>query len=525
MEQRGTAEPLLNKIRFPESGEFWLAFKSGCTVGIIVHFYMLSNLLINHDGIVCFVTENWFLESGRWAISFFSKLSGQYELPVVIGLLSILALALTAAVTVRFLQMTNRACIVLTAALIVSFPAVSCTFAYLFTADVYFFSLLFAALAAYLAQRPSASWKETVLLCGGGAVLLAVSCGIYQAYVDYTIGLLLFDCILRLFRKEPVSRVVKVGVRYLVTILSGLLLYLVILKLLLWRHHTQLTTYRGMDQAFQTDVTVYLKAIPKAYTDVLNYFRHVPYFAGKWVWLPVILCLCAVALGAAALLRCRGEKDFFLRAVLVFCGAALLPAAVSFVSIITPNTDMYELMRYAYVLVFVFSLKLVEWVLLTPQRARGADKAGILALVLCAAIVWGNFRVSNLVYMRVQLCMENTAALADRVAARIESLPGYTKDTPVVFSGNPAEYGAFNNFPELSSMSAVDSRNYLNWYTGHLFLERFTAFSHTVATEEEKRAVHDSGVLEEMPAYPDDGAVRMYEGMAVVKLGEAEELW
>lgn len=95
------------KIISKISKEFRLAFLSACFIGVIIHLYAFSNLLINHDGIVSLWSENEHLASGRWALHFFSCFSGSYELPVVIGLLSILALAVSAGLTVRVLRLTH----------------------------------------------------------------------------------------------------------------------------------------------------------------------------------------------------------------------------------------------------------------------------------------------------------------------------------------------------------------------------------------------------------------------------------
>lgn len=144
--------PKLKSLSSLCSHEFRLAFLSACVIGFITHLYAFSNLLINHDGIVSLRSPNEHLTSGRWALEFFSQFSGLYELPVVIGLLSILALALSAGLTVRVLELTHPVSIVLTAGFLVSFPAVACIFSYLFTADAYFIALLLASLSAYAAK-------------------------------------------------------------------------------------------------------------------------------------------------------------------------------------------------------------------------------------------------------------------------------------------------------------------------------------------------------------------------------------
>lgn len=92
------------------------------------------------------------LSSGRWSAELLSVFSTNFQLPVVIGLISVVMLALTAGLTVRILGLTNRVNIVLVSALLVTFPSVACIFAYLFTADAYFIALFLSAPVRLLRQ-------------------------------------------------------------------------------------------------------------------------------------------------------------------------------------------------------------------------------------------------------------------------------------------------------------------------------------------------------------------------------------
>ena len=112
-----------------------LAFLSALLIGAVTHLYFFTNLLLNHDSANSLCSDNDVLSSGRWAAQLLSAFSTDFQLPVVIGLISLVMLALTAALTVRVLELRTRAGVVLASALLVSFPSVACIFSYLFTAD------------------------------------------------------------------------------------------------------------------------------------------------------------------------------------------------------------------------------------------------------------------------------------------------------------------------------------------------------------------------------------------------------
>ena len=187
---------------------FRLAFFAACLVGFLTHLYLLTNLLPNHDSIHSTFTNNDVLSSGRWSAQLLSSFSTYFQLPVVIGLISILALAVTAGLTVRILGLSHPVHIVLAAGLLVTFPSISAIFSYLFTADAYFLALMLNALGVFCAKRYRWGWLAAVLL-------LAVACGTYQAFICYAIGLFLLDCVLMLLEGEALDRTVKNGLGYI----------------------------------------------------------------------------------------------------------------------------------------------------------------------------------------------------------------------------------------------------------------------------------------------------------------------
>lgn len=106
-------------------------------------------------------------------------------MPWVTGLFSLVYISLTAAVVVRLLGIKDPVAVVLGGALIASYPGMTETFFYGFTADGYFLAMLLAALAvlfsSFECKKP---WQWAV-----SAVLLCLACGIYQAYVSFALVL------------------------------------------------------------------------------------------------------------------------------------------------------------------------------------------------------------------------------------------------------------------------------------------------------------------------------------------------
>ena len=94
MEQNAFQWPALPLPKL--SPRFRLAFLTACLVGFLTHLYLFTNTLLNHDSIHSLFTDNNVLSSGRWSAQLLSSFSTFFQMPVVIGLISILALAVTA---------------------------------------------------------------------------------------------------------------------------------------------------------------------------------------------------------------------------------------------------------------------------------------------------------------------------------------------------------------------------------------------------------------------------------------------
>ena len=118
-----------------------LTYAAAVVLGLSVHLYMFTNKFTNHDDLNQMFYADYGTASGRWLLPSVLRLDGNISIPWLIGLLSILCLAGTACLTVALFRIRRPFGCIVTAALLVAFPAVTATFGYMFSADAYFLSL------------------------------------------------------------------------------------------------------------------------------------------------------------------------------------------------------------------------------------------------------------------------------------------------------------------------------------------------------------------------------------------------
>lgn len=504
---------------------FKTAFWSACCFGIVTHIYMFTNLLLNHDSVWRIFYNNDNLASGRWSLQFLSEFSTRFQLPVVIAVISILSLALAAGFTVSVLEISERAVAILTSAFLVTIPSVACIFAYNFTADAYFICLFLNALAVYLAKHYSWGWLPAILLC-------AVACGGYQAFICYAIGLFLMDCILDLLARDvSVSRVLRKGVKYILISIAALVVYYVVLLIALSVTGVTLTSYQGLDGITGFQLSAIFSQTPRAYHNFIQYFLSSPLDKGVFKLAQILFFLFGLCSLTYLTIVRRIYRDW-LRLALLIIGILLLPLALNFITLLSMGSDVHTLMIYSFVLLDVLILKLAESAAMELVQRKDTRWSALpwISLLLAGLLIWNNFCVSNIAYLRLQVCYENSFATANRIVARIESLEDYSPKLPVVLIGEADKSlygGTIGVFSFSYSLTGIDSNLLYNGDTytrTRSFIEHYIGLHMPKPSSDQKAKIKDSSFIKELPCYPAAGSIAVYEGMIVVKLGEGRIL-
>jgi len=226
-----------------------------------------------------------------------------------------------------------------------------------------------------------------------------------------------------------------------------------------------------------------------------------------------------LALGAvsfAAMLR--GEKLPRWKVVTTLCLAAVLPLAVNFGQIISPYSVPTPLMKYAYVMVYLAVILLLDLAGGVSRPVSGAFLGWTaVLLVLC-------MNTNNLLYTASAQAHRGAESYLTRLMGRVEACEGYEPGMEVLFIGA---------IPDDQVRSAVESYAQVDHYSvpihrvaelnKHIYYNRNDWLSVPVEepAEETMIAVSDSEAFAAMPLYPALGSVAVQDGRVVVKLRES----
>lgn len=500
-------------------GYIRLTYIAALVLGLLTHLYMFTNKFTNHDDLSQMFFADYGKASGRWLLPTVLELDGNFSMPWLIGMLSILCLAGVPCFVVALLRIRQPLGCVVTAALLVTFPTVTATFGFMFSADAYFFSLLLAVFGAYLSVRWG--WKGSLL----GAVAITLSLGVYQAYLPVAavlmVGALLFET---LDGEASLRALLWKGVRLAATLAVALLAYLVVVRFT--TRDTGLTDYEGISDMGKLS----LGELPQLV--VLSYKKYGAFFLrDRWhchaSYLPYVLLLTAlvtVVLGVLLLLRRRIGTG---RTLLALFLVGIYPLAGGLIYVMVPKGFVHIHMMYGLVFLLIAPIALMEYsrpVLQEGSKTRVFHVMGSWVILLTMALTAYSYGITdNNAYLKADLGMRQCEAYSNRLLARVESAEGYEPGMPVVLVGSTQREAALSPTPELDASDLVGIFNMgdlRTFYTYGHFLRYYLGFSQPVyaGNSELARSLADTARVQAMPLYPLAGSVQVMDGRVVVKL-------
>lgn len=423
-----TPTELLEKCKKNSKAAWKSAFLSAFCLGILIHLPVMLSDIPNHDGLSSMYFDQNMVTSGRWFLTVACGISSYFTLPWLIGLLGMLYLGLAAVALVELLELENRITILLVSGLLVAFPALASTFAYVFTLDGYMMALLLTVLSVLLVKK----YKYGFI---GGALCLAFSMGIYQAYVPFAILLCIYCVIMLLMEQDNWKNKVRSSLRYLYMGVVGVALYYILLQVLLRIQGKELASYQGINGMGQSGVAQsgLVPMLRQMYLDFAVFtLKGNVLFNNGFSFAAILLLVIAVTGTFLALFFAR--KWWKNPIVFVIIGLLLIgaPLATNVILLISPNVTYHLLMRYQWVMYPILMLGFVD------KYARGLKQAVWMEWLsaVAAFILLFNYAVTDQIgYSNLEKRYEKTYAYCVRLLDRIEQTPGYYQGIPIAIVG------------------------------------------------------------------------------------------
>lgn len=512
---------MIQKIK-PDKPALYASLGATYLWGLLAHAYCFFDNNISHDSLnefhAAIFGNDIKIGSGRIFVPLYRDLlRGDVTLPWLIGMLSLLWLALTVFLVVRIFRMESKGLIFLTAGIFTVNISVCATAAtYIHDLDCNMFSLLLAVGAVYLWQERGWGWLP-------GALLLAISMGIYQSFLFTAITLVMMVCLLWLMDGRSFDEVFGKGIKAVGMVLLGGIAYYFLLKVS--RGMTGITLssgeYNSLDQMLELTPSLVVQLLGQCYRDffwrLLNAYSSYPGILVKAAT-AVLLLIGAAAIGKA-LLTIRWKERLLLLVL-----TALLPLGMNGIYVLTLGKS-HDLMVYTIWLSWLLVLLLSRW-LREKGNARWRTWQKSICTFLTVVLLYGSVQFANGMYLKKDMEHDAYLSMMTRIADRMERYEGYVPgETPVVFVGTPQAMNyvapGFKDYWNVTGMTSYDVimapeksrfQAYFDYVLGiPVLLAEDGIWFYQIQCEESAA----------MPRYPANGCMRMVEGVLVIKLGDA----
>lgn len=426
-------EQMIEKIKKSILPGWKVCFIWALVMGLIAHLYKITNWLPNWDSLVFRYDSQNMISMGRWFLPVVCAPSSFYDLPFLTGLMAIIFYGLGAVCICKMFDVRKNITAALIGALVSTFPTVTSVMMYNYVADGYALAFLFSCMAAMLITKDKPC-------CIGSIVLIALSCGIYQAYITVTILLIILSLILELFYENTdVKKLLLKFLKFLLTGILGMALYYLALTIILKLTGTALLDYQGFNNATSFKGIDIMGALYIIKESFISYF----FDFSKGLNVFSITNCFIFALTMVLYLTDVFKNKLSIIKILVLCVCViLLPIGASVLSFINSNIDYHNLMKMGFVVFYLFLILQYEKTGYKSTKLNTIRAWAILGVAIL--LVFNQIIIANVSYHKLNMAYEKSYGTLIRIADRIEQTDGAENCDSILVLGNLSESEAYS---------------------------------------------------------------------------------
>ncbi len=510
-------EKVLNKLKSYVLPEWKACFFSALIVGLMAHLYKITSWLPNWDSIVFRYDPQNMLALGRWFLPVVCSFSSFYDLPFLNGIIAIVFHALAAVCICKMFNIKKKITAFLIGAVTVSFPTVTSVMMYNYVADGYSIAFFLSVLAAYFMIKEKPCYILSI-------ICIALSTGIYQAYITVTIMLLLLKLIEDIVHNDSsFLKVLKKGGLMLLSGILGMALYTVILKVLLAVFSSELLDYQGINSTASLSNIDILSSLYIVKETFIKCFFDFSEGINLFVVLNIFILVVSVIFYIECIIKNKVyKKPATFISLLVLCVISLVGAAS--LAFINPQIDYHNLMLMGYLVFYLFFIFLYERENL-ENKIFPNIKLWVI-LITSLLVIANQVVIANVSYHKAQMAYEKSYGVLIRIADRIEQTDGAEECEKLLVIGalkNSQDYSV-NLTPDITGITdgyilRADDET-VNQSVLCSALSDYCEKDYLFVSGEEKKAMLEREDVKAMGTWPKEDSVALIDNTLVIKLGE-----
>lgn len=493
-------------------------FLSTFVWGIIAHGYIFFNKLSWGDDITNLYYFGTTEELGRWMLEILRRVfifffETNCSQPFINGMGSMFCIGCALVLLTDLFHIEKDGSLIAASGAFVATPTMLSMFAYMFTAFAYMIGMLMAVFGVWIVCKGKPGITRFVV----GVVFIAASIGVYQAWLPMAMASLLLYFLIATSNNNSSAckQFIMRALYYLCVCIASLLLYLVINEYIIAYKGIVMNDHANVNTYGIVSISEYIKRILWAYR---IFFRPSRFFYPSFISKVYKLMLfCEILLIVAHLV-----KDFrqnVMKGLQMVLLLALFPLTVCFINVL--SGDAFILVLYPYTLVYLYFTWLLErQENLYTQAGRVYTvwqyRGGCL-LVVCMCLWLSRF--SNASYVKADIVQERAIAYYTTLITRMQSVEGYSEELKVAYVNDTQNksLATVTITEELYPEFTIDN-TFINQYSWKAFVKEWGGYSPQEVEIDKRTELEALEEVRNMPAYPNDGSIKIIDGILVVKM-------
>ena len=509
-------EKILKKLKSSILPEWKVCFFAALLAGLLAHVYKIPNW----DSLVFRYDPQNMIKIGRWFLPVACSFSSFYDLPFLNGIIAIVLHAISAVYICRMFNVKKKITSFLIGAVIVSFPVVTSVMMYNYVADGYSIAFLFSTLAAWCMTKEKPRYIVSI-------ILIALSAGIYQAYVTVTVMLLLLKMTDELiYHNVSVLTILKKAVHMLFAGAIGMIIYSLILKALLGIFSIELLEYQGANATASLSNFDIFSSLYIVKETFIRCFFDLSGGVNVYVVLNAFVFLFTVVLYVKHIIQNKLYKKPANLIAVIFLGIMTVFGAGA-LAFINPSVDYHNLMRMGYVVFYLFFLLLYERGSETKENHISIRRW--IVLITALVMIANQIVIANVSYHKAQLAYERSYGVLIRIADRIEQTPGTENCDKILVIGaldNSDSYSV-NLTPDITGITDGYIIRHDDEIVGQSVLcsalSDYCEKNYEFVSGDEKKAILGRDDVAALQNWPSKDCIMVVDNTVIIKLGTEGE--
>lgn len=485
------------------------------------HIVYFVDRWANEDDFHYILGETEMIRSGRWMPG--TVFSSDFLMPMVLFIIALVSISIISIMINQMFNVKSKLYTLIISFLLATFPVLAFGFGYGFMVERYVIGMLFAVLAVFITNK----YKYGFII---GGLALTITLGYYQSYIAIAIGLSILMIIFNgLENKNNKDYLINIS-KYLFMGIIGVVLYLILVKIICYVTGIALLDYKGINNIGSLPpISEIPNLLEKTYINFGNFYLGKkfinPFIYGKISQL--ILCAINVIILILLFLKNKIYKNKLVSLIIIIM-ILLLPLGLNIIDFMAYQSETSSLNIYQFIFLLIF-----PFILLNKIENKYENKStiiiGWIASIAAFFMIWNNFVVTNLYYLKINNYYNSTVQLTNRIYDRIEQTTSVNGDTKIMIGNKDGIYmdrRVYNDFYKIFLSDQGIWDHFIGYaprpigtdFKFHYLVENIIGIHLPSATPDEFENIYNSKEYHDMESWPSKNSIKFINKILVVKI-------